>query len=795
MALAFLGEQTGFYFSFLNRLCGIFLLVIYLTAHSKNQDLDEQSPKTLLAVRRILIIFLALIAPLPAISIGTALLLSLNMGGKKRTPEFQVGLIFFAYVLLHSFVPHFFLLERAIADGFNMFLRSITGLPINYSPDAYGFGCLLIIVSFTIIEVLRLPKTKIQWVKKTILVLSLFAGYFLWYISYFLLSTKYYQMPPPTGTGFDNFLYYFLSLFLPMNGQGILLIILFSFIVLIRYFMIGNQYFSMNSENDKLNHSGYLFKTTVIILFSLILVSFYANIDIYKDHIRKPKIVFYDTGMDFSTVPDDKVFGMYNGLFGLMTSYLKDWGYEVETRLDWHRIEPQNHDILILVNPHGHMQPKEKENIKSFVRKGGSLFFLGDHTDMFGLHNDYFKMIKELGIAFNFDTALFFRHIWRKSLTSPYVTWDRMIKRDNFTPFITQGASLAIKYPASPLIIGQYGWSDPGNLKNKPGYLGNRKYETNKPTGDVVLAAERKYGQGKILVFGDTSFLQNSPISIAYPMIELCLSHLLSKKIALVRFLIPCFFMLAAFFLLVGGKIFKLTSGAFIPVMILLIISLIWLGFFIGSDQKFFNLPSRTKFLRAGIDKTFFPDFYQDDWESFDRNIGGLKNTIYRANVLPYLIYQSDNRQLGKLDYLFILAPNKKITPTEAQKIIGFVRKGGLLVVAGGFEHREQLLEILMHLQIDIQNTPLSFLSEKDNTSGIRFVSAWPLINVGRKDFKVLCADLYNNPLIVELNEGKGKLIFVGDSYFFENRNLEKKFSYYKSNYEFVKQLLISIQK
>ena len=61
-----------------------------------------------------------------------------------------------------------------------------------------------------------------------------------------------------------------------------------------------------------------------------------------------------------------------------------------------------------------------------------------------------------------------------------------------------------IGWPAWPLLVGKWGWADPGDPKGEA-MMGDGKYGPGERLGDLVLAAEQRYGKGTIVAFGDTS--------------------------------------------------------------------------------------------------------------------------------------------------------------------------------------------------------------------------------------------------------------------------------------------------
>jgi hypothetical protein len=116
-------------------------------------------------------------------------------------------------------------------------------------------------------------------------------------------------------------------------------------------------------------------------------------------------------------------------------------------------------------------------------------------------------------------------------------------------------------------------------------------------------------------------------------------------------------------------------------------------------------------------------------------------------------------------------------------------------MVSAGYEHQTQISALLERTGLKILNIPYSILEGEDTNLGLRFVSAWPLAVEQGESWSILCKTWDDKPLIVEKPIGRGRIIFVGDSYFFENRNLETDKSYFKNNMEFLRTILQSSKK
>ncbi len=143
----------------------------------------------------------------------------------------------------------------------------------------------------------------------------------------------------------------------------------------------------------------------------------------------------------------------------------------------------------MMINLDREIPQDELEAIWDFVAEGGSLLLLGDHT--FYKHgvkriilND---ILEPYDIRYNFDSADWFVGGWLHSYqyASHPITVGMRDDMNDVGSVI--GASLYAKPPAFPLVIGKYGYSDPGNELDggQRGYLGNLNYDPGEPMGDV----------------------------------------------------------------------------------------------------------------------------------------------------------------------------------------------------------------------------------------------------------------------------------------------------------------------
>ena len=178
--------------------------------------------------------------------------------------------------------------------------------------------------------------------------------------------------------------------------------------------------------------------------------------------------------------------------------------------------------VFVVSNLNVSFSKQEQAIIWDFVNKGGSLLVIGDHTNVGGMQSPLNELLSPVGIQYRFDAALPFdekfkwltcTHLLYHPITSPLTSPDELQ--------YGIGASLQLSPASFPIIVGSSVLSDDGNQSNIDiAYLGDYEYNKGEQLGDVILVAGAYYGEGKVLVFGDTSSFQNAAIPFSYRFVQ-----------------------------------------------------------------------------------------------------------------------------------------------------------------------------------------------------------------------------------------------------------------------------------
>lgn len=159
-------------------------------------------------------------------------------------------------------------------------------------------------------------------------------------------------------------------------------------------------------------------------------------------------------------------------------------------------------DILLLKTPDRAIPPDEALAIREWVKSGGALVVVGDHTDLSGSSSALNALAADFGIKFRFDALQRgsggLEHRGARVFGS-HPAMDAMP-----TLGLMTAASLELAWPARPLLV-------MGNVFSRPGdYAGNSNFGTQDaglscPQGKLVVAAAAPVGTGRVIAFSDST--------------------------------------------------------------------------------------------------------------------------------------------------------------------------------------------------------------------------------------------------------------------------------------------------
>ncbi|MEI7899802.1 MAG: hypothetical protein WCK89_06085 [bacterium] len=499
------------------------------------------------------------------------------------------------------------------------------------------------------------------------------------------------------------------------------------------------------------------------------------------------KVSFLHRGVVSFTKPDYTRFSRAaGGMFGFVPEYAGLFGCpgEVVTKIP----DPLGRDqVLVITNLDEPLSKEEFDRIWAFVRAGGGLWVLGDHTFIKNGRNHINDLLAPSHIRLNHDSAQFYPQGWFNSYRIRQGTAFSSLQdpAENRLSILV-GASLALRPPARPLIMGCFGYGDWGRAEEdkEHGWIGDFKYQVNERLGDLVLVAGEQVGSGKVLVFGDTTSFFNLNLTRSFELLRAVLTWYgepgsygwffsrAALRLALVLLV------LALIVSVLGGSV----RSAFGTLLVLALLSF--------AAHQGAGLPFSRDLARK---RMAVIDFSQQPYASKHANmisgLFGLTVNLFRHDLMP--VTQNDwNRELlNEAALLFLNAPQRPFSASQRRNTMEFMERGGVVLMSCGYPHYGNARSLLEPLGIEVLNIPLGRSFDRLAFGRpIHLFSAWP-VKLHRAGAEVLAVD-NDRPLIVEVPVGRGRLVLIPDSEFFHNINLENLESHSLPNIEFIRTLL-----
>jgi len=503
---------------------------------------------------------------------------------------------------------------------------------------------------------------------------------------------------------------------------------------------------------------------TVVTLILLFLSVTVLTLSYLPQNTTEKKILFYGENMLGSW--DTPEYGKYGklapGMFGLLPYYLDVYGYncsiftnnitefleknqprevnitryvnltEYVNFVESDKITEDllsNYDVFVLINVNTTFQEDEKNAIWEFVKRGGSLLVLGDHTGIGGLMDSFNDLLEKVGIEFRFDSAL------PLDPNNQWITCYHMTSNPinfgitNEEIEISVGASLNTTYPSFPVITGKFAFSDYGNITNAEGaYLGDYKYNKGEILGDIILVAGSYYGKGRVLVFGDTTTFQNPSLPLTHRFVNRIFSWLTSGETGttvIIQHIVSLILILSFTYIVYAER----NNIKIIPIIIL---AAILFSTSVNTALVSDTIPEG-KLLY--IDTTHINGFSISPFDI--RSLTGTMINFARNGYLPMLLRDFDYNKINRSSILLIVAPNKPFSHDDVEKMIKFMKNGGLLILSAGYHCRDCVKPLLEKFKLDIENIPLGpvpYVEEnpEEHQMEPKFVDAWPILMMNR---------------------------------------------------------------
>ena len=523
------------------------------------------------------------------------------------------------------------------------------------------------------------------------------------------------------------------------------------------------------------------FGAPVLAILLPIMIAFYPG----KLNLEGKKIVFYEKGFLNWLKPSHGQYGrLSSGMYGMLPVFIESLGANSLISPDLSEEDLQDADALVLLFPDDPWAEGQLDRIWAFVRRGGSLLVMAEHTTRDENGNNRFNEVLEpTAIRVEFDSGTFAVGGWLQSYEVMAHPATAGVPDDRNQFGVVIGASLETSWPARPLLIGRWGWSDMGDEGSGRAMMGNGHYDSGEKLGDLVLAAEQPMGKGRIIAFGDTSGLTNG-INVSSHVFTSRLFGYLAGNAGNAHPIWRQLLGISSCGLLIGLLTWRTSKWRVVLVTLGLAGSLTVSTAISQSAGEIlpdgrYKSPNNL----AYIDTSHLAAYSGESWRP--DGIGGFILTLMRNGYLTHSLPELTAKRLVRADLLVSIAPSRSFSKREQTAIKDFVTNGGTFIIMVGLDRADPSRSLLSLFGFTIGTSgpyppepevmghfKAPYLSSGDQRVHVRFHAAWP-IACNDPEARVIAYGRNDSPVIILRPLGAGKVVVIGDTHFATNKNLE----------------------
>jgi len=452
-----------------------------------------------------------------------------------------------------------------------------------------------------------------------------------------------------------------------------------------------------------------------------------------------------------------------------------------------------NYDILILKCPTNKYSDEEVRDIVNFVKNGGGLYLIGDHTNVFGMNIFLNQVSQVFGITFNIDSTYDLTDGGFSKFKTSLIFPHPIVQNMEEFQFRT---SCTIKAPINSenVIIGNRLLSQPGTYSTQNFFRKDEMGEMDIEFGYLLQVAAVKHEKGRVLAFTDSTCFSNFCFFWGgYKDFNLGVIEYLNRENSL-SFLNNFFVLLSGISLFISLYLLKKKHK----------IHIVYL-FLFGSVLAFsvaipiFSYINDINYKLPDAKEDFFTVcFEQEHSDVLIEKLIGMESILPEKSFGTFFVwtqrvgcYPSIEKTLEESikngDTVVIINPVKSFDNKELQLIENYLKNGGKLLVMDSIINSKstanELLDIF-NLKIYQNSTQFSinkpFLYTGSNSSNDSNINIGdiviPYLFIEGGD-EIYLLEEYNNSFISVKTIGKGKIVVMVDSYTFSNEIMQGPFT------------------
>jgi hypothetical protein len=429
-----------------------------------------------------------------------------------------------------------------------------------------------------------------------------------------------------------------------------------------------------------------------------------------------------------------------------------------------------------------------RKRIWRYVADGGRLIVGGDPETSLGIEeNSMNALLAPAAISYRDDTANSLTERWEDNLlAAPHAaTASSNPGRGSFS--FDRAASLRVAWSAGPLLVGRWAWDEVGTDPDRPEAL---SYVPGNHLGDLVLAAQQKFGKGTVVALNAAACLSNDGIPFSYTFTAPMISALAADASTPLAWWRQVLGIAAAggaiglLFLPAAGRA-PSTIGATAATLALASTLLVcaWIN-----DVSGRLLPSGTKTTPQPViyvDGSHLEGMGKNPWN--ENGAGRLMRILADNGYLPLVAPDVSLDRLKQAAMLISIAPGEPFSSSQIAAVKQFLTGGGVFLSMVGSPDAEPSRPLLEELNLHINPMPVppwvrdrettpggNFRYPNDEQAAVEFYGAWPVSGAaGGVLWPPDNPDPDKRPVLGGSTIGQGQAYLLGDSSFGLKKNLD----------------------
>jgi len=453
----------------------------------------------------------------------------------------------------------------------------------------------------------------------------------------------------------------------------------------------------------------------------------------------------------------------------------------------------ENYDILVIKCPTTSFSKEEVEAIVDFVRNGGGLYLIGDHTNVFGMNFFLNQISEKFGIRFKYDATYDLRTGGTSIYEPPKLATHPIVQNIQKFHFLTS-CTLEAPINSENVIIGYGLLAEPGTYSTQY-FFREMRLTLDTEQGLFLQAVAVKYGKGRVVAFTDSTCFSNFCMFMdGYTEFNLGVMEYLNRT-NVYDFVNSIFLIIGIISLALSLYLNKPLSGLKKILSLLIVGSLAFsvsASSFHLINKANYPLPSpHTDYIRICFDSKHSDYVILPPPASFLVDSKKLFNTFFvwtqRMGYIPYIEEKIDKNSLEKADAVVIINPVRSFAKEEIRALSDYVKNGGkLLVMDSILNEHSTANDLLQHFGMWI-TVESKYVSTKPKSNAIANVTvnlsiSIPYLNIVGGNVIVL--DKENHTILSTLDVGKGMVAVFVDSHTFSNAVMGSVFTIPDSNQE-----------